>query len=159
MNRFLLSTGFVLPLLAASAAAGGGDDVAAQLLQADRDFAAAAAARGLAGWLEFMADDVVRLPEMGAPAVCGKVAVAGLDARIFANPARRLVWQPTDAGAFADGAHGYTTGRAQVITSGADGTETVLYSGSYVTVWRRAPDGRWLVILDTGAEDPAPAGP
>lgn len=123
-------------------------------MDADRQFAAAAKARGLDGWMEFMADDAVRLQRLGGKAVQGKAAVRKVDAAIFADPTRQLVWEPTEAGAFADGRHGFTTGNYRVLKRGKDSKEEVVGRGSYLTWWRKEPGGAWRVILDTGTQEP-----
>ncbi len=126
------------------------------LLAADRAFAADTYARGLDGWLAHHAPDAVRL-QMGGTAAAGTVvqgldAVRAYDAGLFADPSARLVWTPTEGGAFADGATGFTTGRSAMVRLRADGAAPdTLFRGTYVTVWRRGADGRWRVILDTGA--------
>src|SRR5512146_2952726 len=130
-------------------------DVPAQLMAADRAFAAAAAARGLEGWMEYIAPDAVRMGRMQNP-VRGTEAIRRSDADIFADSTVRLTWEPTDAGAF-DAGSGWTVGRSQVRRRAADGSEKVERTGRYITIWRRSADGRWLVALDTGAGDPAPA--
>jgi ketosteroid isomerase-like protein len=127
------------------------------LKDADRKFAAAAGEKGLDGWMGFMAEDAVRVRKMGEKAAVGRAAVRKVDAAIFADPTKRLVWEPTDAGLFADGKTGYTTGRSQVVTTGADGKEQVVWSGAYLTWWRKEADGSWKVILDTGVSDPPAA--
>src|SRR5262249_51783383 len=90
-------------------------DLKAELMDADRAFAKAAAEKGLDGWMSFMADDAVRVVPLGGKAHVGKAAVKELDAAMFADPKRKLVWEPTDGGAFADGKHGFTTGRFRVL--------------------------------------------
>ena len=74
-------------------------------------------------------------------------AVRAYDAGLFADSTTRLVWEPTDAGAFADGRHGFTTGRSALLSAAGD----TLYAGVYLTMWR-VEAGRWRVILDTGAD-------
>lgn len=146
--------GLLLPLMSASTACGtdgAGDDVARQLMRADRLFATTVAEEGIAGWLAFMADDAVRLPGLGEAGVRGKDRIAELDGGMFADPTRRLVWEPTDAGGFADGRHGYTTGRYRVLVE-EGGEQKELGAGAYITWWR-LQDGAWKVILDTGAAD------
>jgi ketosteroid isomerase-like protein len=119
------------------------------LLEADREFARQSAERGTDGWMAAYTADAVRL-HMGRTAVQGLAVIRAFDAGLFADPALRLVWTPTHAGAFADGRHGYTTGRAAFVrVVGGDTT----WTGTYVTLWRREA-GRWRVILDTGASDP-----
>ena len=126
--------------------------VAAQVMDADRTFAAATAARGLDGWMSFFAPEAVALARMADPAR-GAAAIRARDSANFANPAVRLTWTPTDAGAFADGRTAWTVGRYELRRRAADGSESVAGTGRYITLWRREPDGRWLVTLDTGAPD------
>lgn len=130
----------------------------AELMDADRAFAAAAKARGIDGWMEFMTADAARLPRLGAEAVRGAEAIRKADTPLFADPKRRLTWEPKDAGLFADGRHGFTTGNYRVLRTRDDGSEEVAGRGSYVTWWRKEPSGKWRVILDTGAPEP-PAAP
>lgn len=127
-------------------------ELVSQLMAADRAFAAATAARGIDGWMEFMAPDAVRLARMADP-VRGTEAIRKSDAPTFANPAVRLTWDPTDAGAFEDGRVGWTVGRYEVHRKTNAGADVVAAHGRYITMWRRAPNGRWMVILDTGAPD------
>jgi len=133
-------------------------DARAELFEADRAFFAATRDRGLDGWLDALSEDAVRMPRVGSDAVRGGEAIRALDAALFADPAVRLRWEPTDAGVFADGRHGFTTGRYEVVRVGEAG-EGVEGSGHYVTWWRRAADGSWEVILDTGAPDSPGAAP
>src|SRR5512140_2318263 len=148
----LLAAGCARPRAASPVPTG---DVAAQLMAADRAFAAATAARGLDGWMEYIAPDAVRMGRMQNP-VRGTEAIRRSDAEIFADPNVRLTWEPTEAGAF-DEHSGWTVGKSQIHRRGADGTDRIERTGHYITIWRRAPDGRWLVALDTGASDPPPA--
>lgn len=124
----------------------------AALMAADRAFAAETAGRGLDGWMAHYAADAVRL-HMGGPVVQGLDAIRAFDAALFADPTARLTWEPTDGGAFGDGRHGFTTGRSALVRL-AGGAADTLYAGVYVTLWRLGPDGRWEVLLDTGAADP-----
>ena len=124
----------------------------AALMAADRAFAAETAARGLDGWMEYYAPDAARL-YMGGTAVRGHAAIRAFDADLFADPAVGLRWAPTDAGTFADGRHGFTTGRSALVRLGGAAPDT-LRTGTYVSLWRLDADGRWRVLLDTGALDP-----
>jgi len=131
-------------------AAGDNKTAADELLQADRQFAVEAATRGLDGWMSFMADDAARL-DLGGKAVRGLDDIRQRDSSIFADSTVQLVWDPTDAGLFKDGNHGFTTGLYQLIKTGSP--PDTLSTGGYVSIWRR-DDGKWKVILDTGAADP-----
>ncbi|MBX9582722.1 MAG: nuclear transport factor 2 family protein [Gemmataceae bacterium] len=128
-------------------------DVRAEVMAADRAFYKAAAEKGLDGWMSFLADDAVRIAPLGTKAHVGTAAVRKLDAELFAGPAVKLVWEPTDGGAFADKRYGWTTGRAKMVARVDGGAEEVRWSGAYVTWWRKDAGG-WRVILDTGAADP-----
>ena len=110
------------------------------LMDADRAFATETAADGLEGWMRFYAPDAVRL-RMGETAVQGLDAVRRFDAGIFADASTRLVWWPTDSGTFEDRRLGFTTGRSALVRAEAPAD----------TLWRQDAQGRWKVILDTGA--------
>jgi ketosteroid isomerase-like protein len=129
------------------------DKVREELLDADRRFAAAARERGLDGWMSFLAADAVRLPKLTGAPVRGTEAIRKLDAAIFADPARRLAWEPAEAESFEGGRLGVTTGHYRVLRKGDGGKEEVVARGSYLTWWRK-DDGKWRVILDTGTPDP-----
>jgi ketosteroid isomerase-like protein len=123
-------------------------------MAADRAFAVAARERGLDGWMEWMAPDAARLPRMGAAGIRGLAEIRAADAALFAVAGTRLAWEPTEGGLYADGLHGFTTGRYEVLQRRPDGSEQAVARGAYVTFWRREADGAWRVILDTGAPDP-----
>jgi ketosteroid isomerase-like protein len=123
--------------------------IAAAVRAADSLFAVDTAARGLDGWMHWMAEDVLR-PDFHGPATQGKAAVRARDSvTVFGTPGHRLAWQPTESGAFTDGRHGWTRGAWQVL----DPAGTRLATGRYITIWRRTAEG-WRVVMDTGVNDP-----
>jgi ketosteroid isomerase-like protein len=146
--------GWTVAAAGRSAAAKAESDAKVELMDADRAFAKATADKGLDGWVSVFADDAVRIAPLGGKAAAGKDAIRKLDAPLFADTKRLLIWEPTDAGVFADGKHGFTTGRAKVIDRGAGDRAGSPWPVKYVTFWRKGEDGRWQVILDTGASDP-----
>lgn len=125
-----------------------------ELMQADRAFGAAARERGLDGWMEFMANDATRLPGLGEAPIKGTDAIRKADAPLFADRSRVLLWEPAHAGIFQDSAHGFTTGKYRMVQKTEGKEDRVLRTGSYITWWRKEKDGKWRVILDTGAPDP-----
>lgn len=127
-----------------------GDAARAAVMQADRDYAAATAARRLDGWMSFLAADMVKAPWSGN-FVKGLAEIRKQDAGIFADTTRMLEWAPTDGGVWSDGHYGYTKGRYEMVQH-AGSARTVLGRGSYLTVWRHDPEG-WRVVLDTGVPD------
>ena len=118
-----------------------------ELLAADRAFADSADRHGLEGWMGWLADDAVRL-QMGGPVAQGHEAIRRFDDGLFADSTMILRWEPTEAGVFDDGRHGFTTGRGALVRR--DGSDTA-WAGAYISIWRRADDGSWRVILDTGS--------
>jgi ketosteroid isomerase-like protein len=161
MRLWLRSGGLVRALAAAClvpvpAVAQGVDTatVAAEVRAADRLFALETAARGLEGWMRWMAPDVLR-PEFHGPATQGKAAVRARDSvMMFGRAEQALLWRPTESGAFADGRHGWTRG----VWSVADTTGATIATGQYLTIWRRDAEG-WRVLVDTGVNDPPPGTP
>jgi len=117
------------------------------LLQADRDFAKAAAERGAEGFLSFFADDGTILPKNGQP-ISGKEALGAVFRKTWSRPGYSLQWTPLKAELARSGEIGYTYGtyERKWIEDGKPANET----GKYVTVWRRQRDGKWKVILDMG---------
>lgn len=120
----------------------------AGLMAADRAFAVAAAKDGLAGWMSYMAKDVVKL-DIAGDLASGSDAMRTASAPYFADASTELRWEPTDAGLFADGGTGFTRGRYTMVKKDDAGAETELSRGHYLTIWR-FDDGGWKVILDTG---------
>ncbi|HEX7069213.1 MAG TPA: DUF4440 domain-containing protein [Rhodothermales bacterium] len=151
----LLATILLIGGSAVGSPAADSSGVREALMQADRVFAEETAARGLDGWMDAYAPDAVRL-SLGGQAVQGLEAVREADAPIFEDPSRRLIWEPTDAGVFEDGRHGFTTGRSAFVTVVDGAVGDTLRTGRYVTFWRLSDDGTWKVILDTGVTDPQP---
>lgn len=137
-----------LALLAAAALAQEPD--AGVLMQAERDFAAAAAARGVDGWMEFMAPNAVELaPE---PLVGLDQIRAGLTKR-YRLPGFKLTWEPTRADFVGKAKDlGYAVGRYQLTLSDDKGTPQVEH-GSYMTTWQKQKDGSWKVVADIGTPD------
>jgi ketosteroid isomerase-like protein len=64
-----------------------------------------------------------------------------------------LTWTPAEAEVSQGGDMGYTWGRYEYRDRGANG-KVAVQTGTYVTVWRRQPDGSWKVVLDGGEPDP-----
>lgn len=124
----------------------------ADLVAADRAFAADVARDGLAAWLRWFEPDGVQV--VPGRIVRGDSARRALMGELLADPKLKLVWAPDTAIVAASGDIGYTIGRSQVRQTNPDGTVTVRSSGRYVTIWRRQPDGSWKVELDTGNADP-----
>jgi len=133
-----------------SAIAFAADRDATVLMQADRDFAKATAAKRLEGWMSFMAPNAVLL--RAEPLVGLEVISAGM-AKDFNAPGFQLTWEPAKAEFVGNGPVGYTIGRYEAKFTGDDGKPHTAH-GSYMTTWQKQHDGSWKVVADIGSPDP-----
>lgn len=124
----------------------------AELLQADRDFARSVREQRLEGWVGAFDEEGVVLPAEG-PKVVGREAIRDFYAPLFAEPSFEMSWSPAGAEVAASGDLGVTFGDWNT-SAGKAGTEAGESEGKYVTVWKRAGDGRWRVLADIGNTRP-----
>lgn len=151
-----LAAGFLAALLAGACSAHSDLARTKQLiLEADLDFARAAAERGADGWAAWFTEDGRQFTEHGT--IQGRAAIRAHMAPVFADTNFRLDWHPTAAEAAASGDLGWTVGRWEASHRKPDGSKAVTGTGSYVTLWKRQADGGWKVALDIGNSDPSPA--
>jgi len=122
------------------------------ILEADREFGKAVAARGIDGWVECFAEDGKMFPA-GGEVVEGKKAVRELMAARFAQPGFSLHWTPLGAELARSGDFGYTYGMSESRFTGKDG-KLIVATGKYITVWRKEKNGAWKVIADIGNATP-----
>lgn len=122
-----------------------------ELFAADRAFAAAVADSGATAWNARLAPDVVKPGNGGLILLRGIEPVSAFDKSIFEDPSRMLIWEPTDAVSYGDRRTGVTVGRSAWVRRNA--RADTLSKGRYLTLWRKQPDGRWKIILDTGWSD------
>ncbi|MFN7962257.1 MAG: nuclear transport factor 2 family protein [Thermoanaerobaculia bacterium] len=119
----------------------------AMLLAADADLgrirpdAAANRAKALAPGARLLRDGSVPLVEKSA-----------VEARL-GSEAARLGWKPDAGGVASSGDFGYTYGQYQLATGSEAGAKAE--TGHYLRIWRRAPSGAWLVLVDLLSADPA----
>jgi ketosteroid isomerase-like protein len=118
----------------------------AGLVQTELDFSKAAGEKGIrAAFLLFLAERSVVFrpgPVDGRKAYSDIQEIGGT-----------LSWYPTVADISRTGDLGYTSGPYES-RSGKAGDP--VRCGNYASFWRKQPDGKWQVILDTGAPNPAP---
>lgn len=144
--QLLLFTILAIPALAA----GKPED---EIMHRDREFNQAVAARRLEGWMEFMAPNAVIGIAQG-DAVSGTDAIRTSMEKPFGNPDFTLTWEPTHGEVFRGGTMGYTVGR-WTRTIKREGKNQVA-TGTYITIWQKQPDGRWMVAGDGGTPDSEP---
>ena len=124
------------------------------LLRLDREFdQKVAAGGGGAAWAGYFAENGSMLGKTNPP-ITGREAIQKTMDPVFANPDFSLRWKPTRAEILIPGDLGFTTGRYERRVKDKDGKVEV-ERGTYVSVWRKQPDGSWKIILDTGSADPA----
>ena len=124
------------------------DAATAALLQVDRDFAKTGVAKNLDGFMSYIAEDV-RFYSAGVMRT-GRLPFREGWAKGFADPNWSISWAPLYAEATHSADLGYTTGSFEIHEKSPDGTPLVR-KGSYVTIWRKQPDGTWKVALDIGS--------
>lgn len=123
------------------------------VMEADRAFARAFAERGVEVWADFFAPDGVQIPG-GLPAARGRDEVRALAERLFGGSGfEALTWEPVQAEVAASGDLAYTLGNYVAEGTDAKG-EPMRQEGNYVTIWRRARDGTWQVVVDIGNAGP-----
>ena len=121
------------------------------VVEAEYAFASAAKPLGVRGaFLKFLANDSI---------VCTPQPVNGIESTAEGPAtADTLLWYPTHSQTADSGDLGYTTGPWTFRS--ADGkTEDF---GTFLSVWRKQPDGAWRVVVDCGINHPkfavAPVG-
>ncbi len=125
----------------------------AVLMDADRAFAQATARDRVEGWVAAFAGDGAMFRQGGV--VTGHGAIRELMAPHFADTSYSLAWEPTAAEVAASGDLGYTVGRSENRRRDVKG-RVLIGHGSYLTVWKRQPDGSWKVAIDIGSSDGPP---
>lgn len=125
---------------------------AAQLLDADREFARDTALDGVEGWVRWFAPDGEMVRAAGTP-VHGHDAIRAAMASAFETPGFRLEWDPERAEISASGDLGVTYGSFRESRL-VDGESRVVRRGRYMTVWKRQEDGAWRVLMDIGTDAP-----
>lgn len=123
------------------------------LLQVDREFGKAVAARGVDGWVDSFAEDGKMLPA-GRDIVEGKAAIRETMTARVAQPGFSLRWTPVGGEIARSGDFGYTYGTSESRGVDKDG-KPVVSRGKYITVWRKGKDGAWKVVADIGNAAPA----
>lgn len=113
---------------------------AAELRATEEAFAQTMADRDHQAFVSFLADETVFF--MGKGEIRGKEAVATAWKPLYETPAAPFSWRPESATVLDSGNLGLTSGPVLA----PDGTRI----GTFNSVWRREPDGRWKVVFDRG---------
>ena len=120
------------------------------MFAADEAFNQATQERGIDGWLDFFATDGRML--VNGDEIVGEDSIrAAMEPFLASN---RLEWRPSRAVARSESDLADTVGVYR--TTLRDNPDSVVATGSYVTIWERQGDGSWKVSLDTGSPHPEP---
>ena len=122
-----------------------------QLELAERDFQRATLERGVDGWNSFFADSGAQLQNTSR-IVRGHAAIRELMGEFLASKTERLIWWPISSEVGERGDMAYTFGASGVVSADSTGQLTIAGRGTYLTVWRKQRDGRWLVTADMGGQ-------
>jgi ketosteroid isomerase-like protein len=117
-------------------------DALNSMQQTDADFSETSKKKGFkAAFLEYIDEDGALLRPNRMPIV-GADAVEYLSA--INDSTVQLTWEPLGGDVAKAGDMGYTYGTYLMKDSS---NET---RGTYVTIWRKNPEGKWKFVLDTG---------
>jgi ketosteroid isomerase-like protein len=147
-RKFLLSI-ILLSLGVAAPAQEKRQSALGSLVEAEREFAKAAAARGIReAFIANLADDATLFrphPVAGKKWMTDQPARPGL-----------LTWEPVFADVSRAGDLGYTTGPWEFRKNGPGDKEVA--HGNFITIWKRQSGGAWKAVIDFGISNPPPAG-
>jgi ketosteroid isomerase-like protein len=117
-----------------------------EMMNTDRQFSVMSEKEGLRNaYTEFIDSNGVLLRP-------GSLPMTGGDAMDFITQSNdtsfTMTWEPKNATLSSSGDLGYTYGVYSLKRKDAD---TIIY-GSYVTIWKRQPNGKWKFVLQSGNE-------
>jgi len=121
-------------------------DYKTAMLEADRDFSKMSEAKGMKyALMEYIDNKGVLLRPNSIPIVGGNAINYISQGN---DTSYTMTWEPNGGSVAKSGELGYTYGLYSLKPNGKD---TVLY-GTYVSIWKKQPDGKWKFVLETGNE-------
>ncbi len=153
MKRIAAFAGLLFLAAAVRAAQPATDPEAAkrEIRIADLELAKAVADRSLQTFVSMIDDDAVFF---GRDISRGREAVSKAWLPFFTDGSLFLKWHPMQVEVSSSGDLGYSIGDYERIGKNASGRPETA-TGSYVSIWRRQPNGKWKIVLDIGT----PASP
>ena len=136
----LSALGLLLPARLAAQSAPALTASQREVFAAESAFAASFARRDTAAFAALLADDAVFFGRTGA--MRGKAAVVEGWRPLLTAAAPPFSWRPEQVEVLASGDLAHSSGPVV----GADGRQF----GTFNSIWRRQPDGTWLVVFDKG---------
>jgi ketosteroid isomerase-like protein len=113
----------------------------------DLELAKAVADRSLQSFVSMVDDDAVFF---GREISRGRDAVSKAWLPFFTDGSLFLKWHPTQVEVSSSGDLGYSIGEYERVGKDSSGNPATA-TGSYVSIWRKQPDGRWKIVLDIGS--------
>ena len=104
------------------------------------------------------ADDAV-LMSPGSPAASGKDAIRSVLKEMVGDSAFSLKFQPARVDVAKSGDLAYTRGAYTITLTDPATKKPINDKGSYVTVYRKAPDGSWKAVSDIATSSAPPGQP
>ena len=105
------------------------------------------------------ADDAILIVP-GSPSTSGKAAIATANKGMVTDPAMSLKFHADKVEVAKSGDLGYTQGTYTLTVTDPVGKQVINDHGSYVTTYRKQPDGSWKAVVDIAtSEVPPPAPP
>lgn len=121
-------------------------DIKMSMMEADRAFSKMSEERGMkAAFMEYIDSNGVLLRPNSQPIIGGEAIFYISQAE---DSTYTMTWDPKGGSVSQSGDLGYTYGIYSIKPKNID---TVQY-GTYLSVWKRQPDGKWKFALDTGNE-------
>jgi ketosteroid isomerase-like protein len=139
-----LVVAFGVPILAAERPA----DAATEVRERERAFAKTMADRNLDAFASFLSKDAIFMG--GAGPLRGRDAVVAEWKKFYEGEKPPFSWEPETVEVVDSG--GLALSRGPVFAP--DGKRI----GTFTSTWRKEPDGRWRIVLDSGCP-PCPACP
>ncbi len=122
-----------------------------KLMQASRDWSAAANSRDLEKIMNYWTDDAI-LYSAGEAELKGKKAIREMVEASMKNPNFSISWEPISAEVSESGDMGYLLEKSKIIMKGATGKENIMtFKG--VTIWKKQKDGSWKNAIDIMSPD------
>ncbi len=123
--------------------------------QADLAWVVAQEVDGLEGTMSVYLDDAIMLPP-NAPMAIGKEAIREASAAAgVGSPGFSVKWEPIRIEVARSGEIGYAIGTFEGTAVDAAGNP-VPVKGKYVEIWKKQPDGSWMVAADMFSPDSPP---
>jgi ketosteroid isomerase-like protein len=121
-------------------------DYKAEMIAADREFSKLSEEKGMRfALLQYIDSNGVLLRPDAAPLVGGNAINFISQGN---DTAYKMTWEPSGGTVAISGELGYTFG----IYSLKPNNKDTVYYGTYISVWKRQPDGKWKFALETGNE-------